>query len=214
MGADSRGDPQAFGLPADWKSMLPTARWEAAAHLTDEQLAVALGFSPRVAGIARDIRSGFAYRHVPANREPCAAYTKAGTPCWHPSLIEDRFCHVHVTPERRRRIEKQREQQERARELQRQREAQGAVARDLRLRRRVPLRARKPIDAAKRVSYTVSEASRATGISVSVIRAAYRSGWLPVRYVTARPVILATDLVQWIESAPQEREVGRPWPTR
>jgi len=55
------------------------------------------------------------------------------------------------------------------------------------------------------VSYDVAGAAAATGMSVDVIRRAIRTGALPAHYPTSKPLILATDLHAWVESAPTER---------
>ena len=55
------------------------------------------------------------------------------------------------------------------------------------------------------VSYSITGASAATGVSVDIIRRAIRSGHLVAHYPTSRPVILATDLAEWIARAPMER---------
>lgn len=51
-------------------------------------------------------------------------------------------------------------------------------------------------------AYTVQQVAQLTGLSVSTIRAAYRSGNLTVHYVTARPVVLHADLLAWLSAAP------------
>lgn len=59
-----------------------------------------------------------------------------------------------------------------------------------------------------RISYTLREAADATGISERVIQRAYLGGQLPVHFVTSRPLILRTDLEEWIASAPTERALA------
>lgn len=56
-----------------------------------------------------------------------------------------------------------------------------------------------------KIALNAQEAAEACGVSIDIIRAAYRSGRLPVHYVTTRPLILVRDLEEWIASAPQER---------
>lgn len=55
------------------------------------------------------------------------------------------------------------------------------------------------------ISYTQSDAGAAVGVSERTIMRAVKAGELPVHYVGRRPLILATDLRAWIESAPAER---------
>ena len=57
-----------------------------------------------------------------------------------------------------------------------------------------------------RIAYTPAEAAAVCGVSIDTIYAAYRSGELTAHYRSPkRPVILRTDLVEWIEAAPTER---------
>jgi hypothetical protein len=59
-----------------------------------------------------------------------------------------------------------------------------------------------------RVSYTLSEAVVATGISEDTIRAAVADGSLVAHYVGAKatkPVFRAVELDEWIESLPTTR---------
>lgn len=56
-----------------------------------------------------------------------------------------------------------------------------------------------------RISYTVAEAAEAVGMSVDVVRRAYRSGALEVHYPTSRPVILRADLEAWIANSSTEK---------
>lgn len=55
------------------------------------------------------------------------------------------------------------------------------------------------------ISYKIAEAAKAVGVSVSAIRAAYRSGALPVHYPTSHPVVMHDDLMAWVANAPTER---------
>lgn len=57
-----------------------------------------------------------------------------------------------------------------------------------------------------RIAYSVQEAAEATGMSVDLIRRAYRSGQLPVHRPTGKVTILRSDLEAWIRSAPSEPE--------
>jgi hypothetical protein len=52
------------------------------------------------------------------------------------------------------------------------------------------------------VSYNIQDAATATGVSADIIRRAIHAGNLPVRYPTSRPVILAADLLRWVEQSP------------
>ncbi len=56
-----------------------------------------------------------------------------------------------------------------------------------------------------RLAYRFEEAAEVCGVSVDVIRRAVRSKDIPVRYPTARPVILRDDLLAWLNSKPTER---------
>jgi hypothetical protein len=53
-----------------------------------------------------------------------------------------------------------------------------------------------------RISYTYAEAAEACGVSKDVIRGAVRRGDLVAHYPTARPVILADDLRDWMTATP------------
>lgn len=55
------------------------------------------------------------------------------------------------------------------------------------------------------LAYNVQDAAAACGVSPDVIRRAIRSNDLPVKYVTSRPLVLASDLKAWLEAAPTER---------
>lgn len=57
----------------------------------------------------------------------------------------------------------------------------------------------------ERLSYNVSDAAAAVGVSPDVIRRAVRSGDIPVHYPTSRPVILRADLEAWLAATPTER---------
>jgi excisionase family DNA binding protein len=56
-----------------------------------------------------------------------------------------------------------------------------------------------------RLAYSIPEAALAVGVSESTIRRAVRSGSLPVKYPSGRPVIRAVDLEAWLDAAPDER---------
>lgn len=55
------------------------------------------------------------------------------------------------------------------------------------------------------LAYTIPDAAEAAGVGETVLRDAIDKGDLPRRYPSARPVILATDLQEWLESLPHER---------
>lgn len=57
----------------------------------------------------------------------------------------------------------------------------------------------------ERLSYNVSDAAAAVGVSPDVIRRAVRTGDIPVHYPTSRPVILRADLEAWLAATPTER---------
>lgn len=57
----------------------------------------------------------------------------------------------------------------------------------------------------ERVSLTVAQAAEMTGLSADSIRAAYRSGGLPVRYHGAKVLIRHEDLAVWVDNLPTER---------
>lgn len=54
------------------------------------------------------------------------------------------------------------------------------------------------------VSYNVAGAVKATGIGDTTIRQAIAENELVAHYVGNKPVILAADLADWIESLPTE----------
>ena len=58
---------------------------------------------------------------------------------------------------------------------------------------------------AERVSLTLAECAKATGLSEDYIRRAYRSGAFPVRYAGSKILVRRDDLEQWIDSLPTER---------
>lgn len=55
-----------------------------------------------------------------------------------------------------------------------------------------------------KVSYSIEEAAEATGYSTDTIRRALRNSDLTARYANTKPVILATELTEWLESLPTE----------
>jgi hypothetical protein len=58
-----------------------------------------------------------------------------------------------------------------------------------------------------KLSYSIPEAAEFTGLSVASIRKAMDAGYLPVKYPQPlnKPVILVTDLANWLEQSPSER---------
>jgi len=55
-----------------------------------------------------------------------------------------------------------------------------------------------------RLAYTIEEAAEATGYSKDTIRAAIRNHDMTARYANSKPVILATELQEWLASLPTE----------
>ena len=55
-----------------------------------------------------------------------------------------------------------------------------------------------------KVSYSIEEAAEATGYSTDTIRRALRNNDLTARYANTKPVILATELTDWLSSLPTE----------
>ena len=52
----------------------------------------------------------------------------------------------------------------------------------------------------QKLSYNWVEAAEATGYSVDTIRRAVRNNELVTRYANSKPVILANELAEWLES--------------
>lgn len=55
-----------------------------------------------------------------------------------------------------------------------------------------------------KVSYSIEEAAEATGYSTDTIRRALRNNDMTARYANSKPVILATELTDWLEALPTE----------
>lgn len=55
-----------------------------------------------------------------------------------------------------------------------------------------------------KVSYSIEEAAEATGYSTDTIRKALRNSDMTARYANSKPVILATELQEWLEALPSE----------
>lgn len=56
----------------------------------------------------------------------------------------------------------------------------------------------------KQISYSIQQASDATGISTTVIRRKIAAGYIAVKYVDTKPYISAEELVAWFDSLPSE----------
>lgn len=52
----------------------------------------------------------------------------------------------------------------------------------------------------QKLAYNWVEAAEATGYSVDTIRRAVRNNELVTRYANSKPVILASELAEWLES--------------
>lgn len=55
-----------------------------------------------------------------------------------------------------------------------------------------------------KVAYSIEEAAEATGYSTDTIRRALRNSDMTARYANSKPVILATELTEWLEALPTE----------
>ena len=55
-----------------------------------------------------------------------------------------------------------------------------------------------------KVAYSIEEAAEATGYSTDTIRRALRNNDMTARYANSKPVILATELTDWLGSLPTE----------
>lgn len=56
----------------------------------------------------------------------------------------------------------------------------------------------------QKLAFNIEEAAAATGYSVDTIRRAIRSNDLVARYANSKPIILGTELSEWLESLPAE----------
>lgn len=56
----------------------------------------------------------------------------------------------------------------------------------------------------EKLSYSIEQAAEATGYSQTVIRRALTRGDLSARYANRKPVILASELQDWLTSLPSE----------
>lgn len=55
-----------------------------------------------------------------------------------------------------------------------------------------------------KLAYTLDEAAAASGVSRTTINEALAKGSLVATYPTSRPVILAADLQDWLDTLPNE----------
>ncbi|MDQ0679108.1 hypothetical protein QFZ30_002490 [Arthrobacter pascens] len=56
----------------------------------------------------------------------------------------------------------------------------------------------------QKLAYTIDEAAEASGYSTDTIRRALRNSDMTARYANSKPVILVTELQEWLESLPTE----------
>lgn len=56
-----------------------------------------------------------------------------------------------------------------------------------------------------KLAYNLREAAAAVGVEQQTLRDAIKAGTLPFRLNGARYLILATDLLAWVESLPSEK---------
>lgn len=55
-----------------------------------------------------------------------------------------------------------------------------------------------------KLAYSIEEAAIAAGYSTDTIRRAIRNSDMTARYANSKPVILATELQDWLETLPTE----------
>lgn len=55
-----------------------------------------------------------------------------------------------------------------------------------------------------KIAYSIEEAAEASGYSTDTIRRALRNNDLVARYANSKPIILATELTDWLNSLPSE----------
>lgn len=55
-----------------------------------------------------------------------------------------------------------------------------------------------------KIAFSIEEAAVATGYSTDTIRRALRNSDMTARYANSKPVILATELTDWLQSLPTE----------
>lgn len=61
----------------------------------------------------------------------------------------------------------------------------------------------------QKLAYNIEEAAEATGYSVDTIRRAIRNHELVARYANSKPVVLVSELTEWLESLPTESPARR-----
>ena len=55
-----------------------------------------------------------------------------------------------------------------------------------------------------KIAFSIEEAAEATGYSTDTIRRALRNSDMTASYANSKPVILATELQEWLEALPTE----------
>jgi len=55
-----------------------------------------------------------------------------------------------------------------------------------------------------KLAYSIAEAAEVSAVSTDTIRRAIRSNDLAVKYPTSKPVIMAQELSDWLNSRPSE----------
>lgn len=55
-----------------------------------------------------------------------------------------------------------------------------------------------------KVAYSIEEAAEASGYSTDTIRRALRNSDMTARYANSKPVILASELTDWLTALPTE----------
>jgi len=55
-----------------------------------------------------------------------------------------------------------------------------------------------------KIAFSIEEAAEAIGYSPDTVRRAIRNNDLVARYANSKPVILATELQEWMQSLPTE----------
>lgn len=61
----------------------------------------------------------------------------------------------------------------------------------------------------QKLTLNIEEAAEATGYSVDTIRRAIRNNSLTARYANTKPVVLVSELTEWLESLPTESPSSR-----
>lgn len=60
-----------------------------------------------------------------------------------------------------------------------------------------------------RLAYTISEAAKGTGISLPLFKKLGAEGRIPLRYANSKPIVLAGELQQWVDSLPTKPQSTR-----